>query len=324
MPRHESSSLSAVHSGNGSNGGQTAETGQTVEAVVRAPVKEGGVSLQYPLLTKTNYAVWEIKMQVYMQAQGVWDVVESEDPIDPRSDRIALAAIFQGITEDTLLQLGVKKSAKEAWDALKVMNLGAERVKEVRAQALRWELESMRMENGESVDDFTGKISTVVNKLRALGEVVNETYVVKKMLRSVSPKYLQIASTIEEFGNLSVKKIEEVTGSLKAHEERLRSYDSRIDEHVLLTKGEWKARAESSKTNEKRPQDMSRGRGRGSGRGRGRSRGRGGGRGRGRGPPGTGRDQDDEGQHRQKFDAMNMAIVNLIAKLKERKKMRHI
>ncbi|XP_021621457.1 uncharacterized protein LOC110621483 [Manihot esculenta] len=262
---------------------------QTVEMIVRAPVRERGVSLQYPLLTKTNYAAWAIKMQVYMQVQGVWDVVESEDPVDPCSDWIALAAIFQGITEDTLLQLGVKKSAKEAWDALKVMNLGAEKVKEVRAQALRWELESMRMENGEFVDDFTGKISTVVNKLRALGEMVNETYVVKKMLRSVSPKYLQIASTIEEFRNLSIKTIEEVTNSLKAHEERLRSYDSRIDEHMLFTKGEWKAQDESSKTNEKRPKDMSRGRGCGSGHGRGRGRGRGGGRGRGRGPPETSR-----------------------------------
>ncbi|XP_021629670.1 eukaryotic translation initiation factor 3 subunit C-like [Manihot esculenta] len=267
MPRHESSSSSAVHSGNGGNGGQTTKT------VVRAPVRERGVSLQYPLLTKTNYAAWAIKMQVYMQAQGVWNVVESEDPVDPCSDRIALAAIFQGITEDTLLQLGVKKSAKEVWDALKVMNLGAERVKEVRAQALRWELKSMRMEN-------------------------------------VSPKYLQIASTIEEFGNLSVKTIEEVTGSFKAHEERLRSYDSRIDEHVLLTKGEWKARAESSKTNEKHPQDTTRGRGHRSGHGRGRDRGRGGGRGRGRGPPGTGRGQDDEEQLHQKFNIKKVRCYN--------------
>ncbi|XP_021629573.1 uncharacterized protein LOC110627531 [Manihot esculenta] len=224
------------------------------------------------------------------------EVVESEGSVDPRSDRIALAAIFQGITEDTLLQLGAKKLAKEAWDALKVMNLGAERVKEVRAQALRWELESMKMEDGESVDEFTEKISTVVNKLRALSERVDETYVVKKMLHLVSSKYLQIASTIEKFENLSVKTIKEVTGSLKAHEERLQSYDSRGDEYVLLTKGEWKARAESLRSNEKRPQDMSRGWGRGRGRGRERGRGRGG-RDRGRGPHGTGREQDDEEQH---------------------------
>ncbi|KAJ8767297.1 hypothetical protein K2173_017341 [Erythroxylum novogranatense] len=190
-------------------------------------------------------------MKVYMKAQDVWQAVESPGPIDPREDMMALAAIYQGISEETLLQLGEKETAKEAWDALKVMNLGAERVKEVRAQALKWELESMRMEDSESVDEFTGKISTVVNKLRALGETVDEKYVVKKMLRSVSSKYLQIASTIEEFGDLSIKTIEEVTGSLKAHEERLRSYDSKGDEHVLLTKGEWKARAESSRTNEK-------------------------------------------------------------------------
>ncbi|KAJ8760218.1 hypothetical protein K2173_011088 [Erythroxylum novogranatense] len=211
--------------------------------------------------------------------------VESEGPIDPREDMMALAAIYQGISEETLLQLGEKKTAKEAWDALKVMNLGAKRVKEVEVQALRWELESMKMEDSESIDEFNGIISTVVNKLQALGETVDEKYVVKKLLRSVSSKYLQIASTIKEFGDLSIKTIEKVTGSLKAHEERLRRYDSKGDEHVLLAKGEWKARAESSRSNEKCQQDTSGGRGRGCGRGH--SKGRGGGRGRGRGSLGT-------------------------------------
>ncbi|KAJ8900212.1 hypothetical protein K2173_024852 [Erythroxylum novogranatense] len=294
MPKYMSrqdSPKSSIRSGNGD---------RTEDTKARTPLREESVSLKYPLLTKSNYSAWAIKMKVYMKAQDVWQAVKSEGPIDPREDMMALAAIYQGISEETLLQLGEKETAKEAWDALKVMNLGAERVKELRAQALRWELESMKMEDSESVDEFTGKISTVVNKLRALGETVDEMYVVKKMLRSVSSKYLQIASTIEEFGDLSIKTNEEVIGSLKAHEERLRSYDSKGDEHVLLTKGEWKARVESSRSNEKHQQDMNGGRGRG--RGRGRSRGRGGGRGRGRGSPETSQEQDNDGQHHRKFD----------------------
>ena len=39
------------------------------------PEKEGSVTLKYPMLTKSNYAAWAIKMEVFMMAQGVWDAV---------------------------------------------------------------------------------------------------------------------------------------------------------------------------------------------------------------------------------------------------------
>ena len=62
-----------------------------------------------------------------MAAQGVWEAIESEEPVDKRKDKMALAAIYQGISEDTLLQLGTRKTAKDAWDALHTMHLGLRR-----------------------------------------------------------------------------------------------------------------------------------------------------------------------------------------------------
>ncbi|XP_010548841.1 PREDICTED: uncharacterized protein LOC104820170 [Tarenaya hassleriana] len=232
----------------------------------RISLKEGTMSLQlqYPLLTRTNYAAWSIRMRVYMKAQGVWGAVESDEPLDPRSDEMALAAIFQGISEDTILQLGAKKTAKEAWNALRTMHRG-------RARSLRRELESLKMEDDDSVDDFTGKVTALVNQLRCLGEHVDESYAVKKILRAASPRFIQIVAVIEQFGDLSKMTIEEVTGSLKAHEERLR---------------EWKARRESPKCDEKRSQNhWDRGRGRG----------------RGRGHSGDGRGPTDDGNHYRNF-----------------------
>ncbi|KAF2284725.1 hypothetical protein GH714_029592 [Hevea brasiliensis] len=169
------------------------------------PEKESSVSLKYPMLTKSNYAAWAIKMEVFMMAQGVWDAIESPDPIDSRRDKMALAAIYQGIGEDTLLQLGAKKTAKEAWNMLKMMNQGADKVKEVRSQTLWREFEALRMGDSENVDDFSGKLTIIVNKLRNLGNTVEEERVVKKLLRSVSSKFLQIVSAIEEFSDLTTK-----------------------------------------------------------------------------------------------------------------------
>ncbi|KAF2324029.1 hypothetical protein GH714_006285 [Hevea brasiliensis] len=211
------------------------------------PEKESSVSLKYPMLTKSNYAAWAIKMEVFMMAQGVWDAIESPDPIDSRRDKMALAAIYQGIGEDTLLQLGAKKTAKEAWNMLKMMNQGADKVKEVRSQTLWREFEALRMGDSENVDDFSGKLTIIVNKLRNLGNTVEEERVVKKLLRSVSSKFLQIVSAIEEFSDLTTKSVEEVIGSLKAHEERLLSCGGKSDETLLLTRAEWKAREEATK-----------------------------------------------------------------------------
>lgn len=128
------------------------------------PEKESSVSLKYPMLTKSNYAAWAIKMEVFMMAQGVWDAVESSDPIDSCRDRMALAAIYQGIGEDTLLQLGAKKTTKEAWNMLKTMNQGAAKVKEVRSQTLWREFDALRMGDSENVDEFSGKLTIIVNK----------------------------------------------------------------------------------------------------------------------------------------------------------------
>ncbi|XP_021612929.1 uncharacterized protein LOC110615395 [Manihot esculenta] len=234
------------------------------------PEKRSSVSLKYPMLKKSNYAAWATKMEVFMMAQGVWDAVESPGPIDSHRDKMALAAIYQGIGEDTLLQLGAKKTAKEAWSMLRTMNLGADKVKEVRTQSLWSEFDALRMSDSENVDDFSGKLTIIVNKLRSLGNTVEEVKVVKKLLRSVSPKFLQIATTIEEFSDLTTKSVEEVIGSLKAHEERLLSCGGRSDETVLLTRAEWKAREEAKK-NKTADTRGDRGRGRG-GRGRGRVR----------------------------------------------------
>ncbi|KAF2284367.1 hypothetical protein GH714_021150 [Hevea brasiliensis] len=206
---------------------------------VSSQEKEGSVTLKYPMLTKSNYAAWAIKMEVFMMAQGVWEPIESEGPVDNRKDKMALAAIYQGIGEDTLLQLGAKKTAKEAWNMLKIMNQGAEKVKE-------------------------------------------------------------IVSAIEEFSDLKTKSVEEVIGSLKAHEERLLGCGGNSAETVLLTRAEWKAREEGSSS--KKAQNNNSGRG-------GRGRGRGCGRGRGRSNGDLRRSGDDESKPQKKKTKAKSGVI---------------
>lgn len=58
-----------------------------------------------------------MKMKVFMQARGVWSSVEQMDPkvvVEEKTDKVALAMIYQGIPEEVLLSLAEKKTAKEA------------------------------------------------------------------------------------------------------------------------------------------------------------------------------------------------------------------
>ena len=75
--------------------------------------REGSVTIQYPLLMKSNIAAWSIKMPVNLQAQGVWDAVEHDD-VEEHKDRMTLAAIYQVVSNDVLLMLAEKDSAKAA------------------------------------------------------------------------------------------------------------------------------------------------------------------------------------------------------------------
>ncbi|XP_074342522.1 uncharacterized protein LOC141680110 [Apium graveolens] len=204
-------------------------------------LKDGTVSLNYPMLTRGNYMVWAMKMNVYMQAYGVWKAIETieNDKIEDRTDKIALVVIYQEIPEDILPSLAEKRTAKEAWQTIKMTCQGVERVKTAKIQMLKSEFERMSMRESESLDDFYLKLSGLVTNIRAMGETIPESYIVKKLRRAVPQKFLQIVATLEQFGNLDVMTVEELIGSLKAHEERLRGPSESGGSKLLLTKEEW-------------------------------------------------------------------------------------
>lgn len=204
----------------------------------------GSIGLSYPTLAKNNYTTWALKMKVYMQAQGVWGAIEQSDPkvaVEEKTDKVALAMLYQGLPQDMLLSIAEKSTAKEAWEALKTMCQGADRVKKAKVQTLRTEFESMNMKDSEQLDEFYMRLNGLVTNKRALGEEMKESYVVKKLLRAVPSRFLQIVSTLEQFRDLETLSVEEVVGSLKAHEERMKgSGKGETNEgQLMLTEEEW-------------------------------------------------------------------------------------
>ena len=117
--------------------------------------------------------------------------------------------------------LGSKKSVKEAWEAVKTMRVGADRVKEANAQHLLKDFENIAFKEGETVDDFAMRINALAADLRTLGESLDETKVVKKMLRVLPNKYAQIAISIETMLDLKKLSLEDLVGRLRMAEDRM-------------------------------------------------------------------------------------------------------
>lgn len=122
---------------------------------------------------------------------------------------------------------------------------GAERVKKARVQTLRTEFETLSMKESEMIDEFSMTLSSLGTNIRALGETVKENYVIKKLLRAAPSKFLQITLAMEQFGKINEISFEEVVGSLKAHEEKLKGQSEKGTGHLLLTEEEWQKREAS-------------------------------------------------------------------------------
>lgn len=68
-----------------------------------------------------------------------------------------------------------KNMAKDAWEAVKMMHLGADRVKEVNAQKSLAEFETISFKPGETIDDFAIHITKLTTDLRGLRRKVMMT-----------------------------------------------------------------------------------------------------------------------------------------------------
>src|SRR6185503_20272942 len=111
-------------------------------------------------------------MQCNYEAVEIWEAIEPGTNVKRPQDRQAMSALLRSVPKEMWTTLGAKKSVKEAWEVVKTMRLGADRVKDVNAQKLIQEFENISFKDGM-------RINNLVANLRNLGETVEETKIVK-------------------------------------------------------------------------------------------------------------------------------------------------
>ncbi|GJU30961.1 zinc finger, CCHC-type containing protein [Tanacetum coccineum] len=163
-------------------------------------------------------------MQIILEVNGLWEMIELLEMTksDNKKDKTAIAFLYQALLEEQLLQITKHKTAKAIQDALKTRHIREERVQQAKLQTLKSDFEMLHMKEDETIDTFTRKLTTLVNKAASLGHTIEDETIVRKLLNAVPDRYLQIVASIEQYSNLSEMTIEEAIGRLKTYEERIK------------------------------------------------------------------------------------------------------
>jgi len=99
----------------------------------------------------------------------------------------------------------------------------------------------LQMEENESIDSFTTKLTSIIDKAASLGLTYEDSTLVRKLLNIVPDKFLQIVASIEQYSNLDTMSLDEVIERLKTFEERLKYKRERVvntQEGLMFTRHE--------------------------------------------------------------------------------------
>jgi hypothetical protein len=95
---------------------------------------------------------------------------------------------------------------------------GDPKVKKVKLQSLRRQYELLDMEQRETVSDYFSRLVTLTNQMKNCGYALTNQTIIEKILRTLPSKFDHIVVTIEETKDLSELKVEDLQGTLEAHE----------------------------------------------------------------------------------------------------------
>jgi uncharacterized lipoprotein YehR (DUF1307 family) len=182
---------------------------------------------------ETNLAFWKVTMRTYIMTLGVdvWDVVETrytklvvlaskDDKIEFSFNAKAMNVILSGLAEVEFVKVMQLESTKEMWDKL-ISNYGDEKVKDAKLQTHRMKFEQLKMNEDETISKYFLRVEELVNSMKGLGEKIEGTFLVHKILRSMPDRFNAKVFAIEELNDIKNMSIDQILGTINAYEMRI-------------------------------------------------------------------------------------------------------
>jgi hypothetical protein len=183
-------------------------------------------------------------MKTYVQAQGfeVWkSIVDGykEPTVPPTNDngrKLSLNnskstnALLNGLCDSVYVKVMHCSSAKEIWEKLQNIYEGDAKVKATKLQTYRGQFEQLKMKEDENIATYFLRVDETVNAIIGLGEEVDESIIVQKVLRSLPMRFDPKISTLEEREDLDSISMDELHGIFTAYEMRTEQENPGIKE----------------------------------------------------------------------------------------------
>ncbi|KAK2365584.1 putative mitochondrial protein [Trifolium repens] len=238
----------------------------------------GTTSTQFPanlpVFKGENYDRWCAQMKVIFRFQDVLEIVtngveelaaDADEAARTRHKELkkkdvkGLFIIHQCVDSNIFEKIIEEETSKGAWDTLKKIYGGDEKLKGIKLQALRRQYEMMQMNEQETISEYLARMLALTNLMKSCGEAMTDKVKIEKILRTLTEKFDHIVVAIEESKDLATMKIEELQASLEAHELRVKQRSSnKAVEQALQAKTQnkkgkdkWKKKKEDSENSTK-------------------------------------------------------------------------
>ncbi|WJX83571.1 hypothetical protein P8452_66227 [Trifolium repens] len=201
--------------------------------------------------TETSYPFWKTNMYNYIMSIDcdLWDMVEDgvnfenmdlegvvssqnrkaftpTQKLEYKKHHSVKGMMTNAISHDEYLKIGDKRTAKSIWDSLKSKYEGNKQVKEAKANLLVHQYELFKMKDGEDIETMFSRFQILVSGLQVLDKSYTEADHVRKVLRSLPPKWRPKVTAFQESKDLDAVSLESLISSLKSHEMELMTDES--------------------------------------------------------------------------------------------------
>lgn len=129
---------------------------------------------------------------------------------------------YAALTQKELAKVINCKTTDDIWEKLRNIYEGDSKIKEAKLQIYRSKFEALNMFDNETIEGYFNRVIEIVSFMRGLGEKVEDSTVVKKILRSLPDRYDAKVSAIEE-RDLDFVSMDDLQSTLIAYEMRTNS-----------------------------------------------------------------------------------------------------
>lgn len=157
----------------------------------------GGSGAMEKLEGASNYHSWKFTLKMMMTLEGLWDLLERNDPVtgsDVARDQRALARLCLTIKPSLYQYVREAKTASEAWK--KLSDVFEDRGLYRRVLLLR-QLHRIDFKDFLSMSDYIEKVMSLVHQLADIGKIIEDQEIAEILLSGLPQEYDALVSNLE-------------------------------------------------------------------------------------------------------------------------------